>query len=123
VRGSAGRLARVPVDDDRARHQVLGDARAGVAVDAHGRELVHAGAVVADVPLDLDLHVRVDAAGDGVRAVRVDDPPMPRSWALAGELVEAAVELRQRRDREVDDLDVGRRRGSDGLHTFARSQA
>ena len=50
-----GRLARVAVDDDRARHHVLGDAGAGVAVHAHGRALVHAGAVVAHVALDLDL--------------------------------------------------------------------
>ena len=38
-------------------------------------QLVHARAVVADVPVDLDLELGVEATGDGVGALRVDDPP------------------------------------------------
>ena len=53
-------------------------AGARVAVHAHRRELVHPGAVVADVAVDLDLDLRVEPAGDRVRAVRVDDAPPPR---------------------------------------------
>ena len=41
---------------------------AGVAVHADRRELVHAGAVVADVAVDLDLDPRVEPDRDGVRA-------------------------------------------------------
>ena len=51
---------------------------AGVAVHAHGGVLVHAGAVVAGVALDLDLDRRVDAGGERVRAARVEHPPAPR---------------------------------------------
>ena len=61
---------------DKARHHVLGDARAGVAVDDDGRLLVHAGAVVADVAVDLDGDRRVEAGGDGVLAARVVDAPV-----------------------------------------------
>ena len=50
----------------------------GVAVDAHGRELVHPGAVVAHVPVDLDLDLGVEAAGDRVRAVRAAHDPAAR---------------------------------------------
>ena len=70
----------------------------------HVRELVHAGAVVAHVPVDLDVELGVEPARNGVRAARVDDPPRP--WAFAGErdVMEALIELAERRDGEVDDL-------------------
>jgi len=72
------------------------------------------------VALDLDLDVGVEPAGHGVRAVRVEDAPV--CWAgRAGEVVQALVELAQRRRGEVDELDGGRFRG---FHqTRARSQA
>ncbi len=72
---------------------------------AHGRELVHAGAVVADVPVDLDLDLGVEPARDGVRTARVDDAPVTRTGRTPGEVVQALVQLTQRRRREVDDLD------------------
>ena len=43
--------------------------------DPHRGELVHPGAVVADVPVDLDLDLGVEADRDRVGAVRVGDPP------------------------------------------------
>ena len=55
--------------------------------------------------IDLDLDLRIEPAGDRVGTARVDDPPMPRPWGTAGEVVEAPVELTQRSRREVDDLD------------------
>ena len=62
---------------------------------AHRRVLVHAGAVVPDVPFDLDVELRVEPAGDGVRPARVDDPPAPRARAGARDVVQALVELPQ----------------------------
>ena len=53
-------------------------AHARVAVHADGRLLVHAGAVVAGVALDLDLDRRVDPDGDRVRAARVEHAPAAR---------------------------------------------
>ena len=79
VRGRARRLADAAVDDDDARHHVLGDPGARVAAHAHRRVLVHAGAVVADVAVDLDLELGVEPARDGVRTLRVDDPPAARA--------------------------------------------
>ena len=102
-RRRAGRLARVAVDDDPPGHHVLGDAGARVAVHAHGRELVHPGAVVAGVALDLDLDLGVEPARDRVRAVRVErrasvagpGAPRARSWRRW-------LSSRSGVDREVD---------------------
>ena len=69
--GRARRLRRVAVHDHRAGHDVLGAAHAHVAVHADGGLLVHAGAVVARVALDLDLDRSVDPHGERVRAARV----------------------------------------------------
>ena len=52
--GRAGRLAGVALHVHLARHHVFGDAGAGIAVDDDVGLLVHAGAVVADVTVDLD---------------------------------------------------------------------
>ena len=82
----------------------------GVAADTHRRMLVHPGAVVPDVPVDLDVELRVETAGDGVGPARVDDPPAPRPRAGARDVVEALVELAQGRHREVDDLRLECRR-------------
>ncbi len=119
----ARRLARAALDDDRPRHHVLGDAGARVPVHAHGRELVHAGAVVADVPVDLDLDVRVDPARDRVGAVRVDDAPPAWARAAAGELVQPCVQLAERRRGQVDDLDAGSLRRLHRHQASAFSQA
>ena len=80
------------------------------------------GAVVADVPVDLDLELGVEPAGDRVRAVRVDDPPARGPSGAAGEVVQALVELAQRRLGEVDDLDRRRLGGARRHQTVARSQ-
>src|SRR4029079_1401776 len=87
-----------------AGHEVLRDAGARVAVHAHGRALVHAGAVVADVPVDLHLDVGVETARDRVGAARVDDAPVTRPGRL-GELVQAPVQLAQRGRGEIDHFD------------------
>ena len=96
---------------------------ARVAVHAHGRELVHAGAVVADVPVDLDLDLGVEAARDRVRTARVDDAEVPRPSRAAGEVVQALVQLAERRRREIDDLDSRVLALGDGHQTSAFSQA
>jgi hypothetical protein len=113
----ARRLARVPLDHDRPGHHVLGQAGARVPVHAHGGALVHPRAVVADVPFDLDLDLGIEPAGDRVRAVRVEDAPVTRP-RRRGQVVQALVELAQRRRGEVDDLD-GCRLG--GLCRFHQS--
>jgi hypothetical protein len=123
-----GGLARIAVDNDDPRHHVLGQARARVSVHPHGRALVHAGAVVADVTLDLDLDVRIEAARDRMCAVRVEDAPATLARSLVREVVQLLVQLAQGRHGEVDNLDRGRRGGmavqpGRGVHTFARSQA
>jgi hypothetical protein len=108
VRARSGRLARVPVHDHGARHHVLRDARPGVAADADRRPLVHPGAVVADVAVDLDLDVRVDPAGDGVGAVGIEPTQVPRPSAVRGEVVETLVQVAKPRRGEVDGLEPGR---------------
>src|SRR4029079_16318082 len=100
----AGRLAHVAVDLDPDGHEVLRDAGARVAVHAHGCELVHAGAVVADVPVDLHLDVGIAPAGARVGDARVDDAPVPRPGRL-GELVQAPVQLAHRGRGEIDHFD------------------
>ena len=93
--------------DNDARHHVLGEPRTGVAVHAHRRQLVHAGAVVADVTVDLDLDLGVDSARDRVRTVRVDDSPASGALLCTGgtaQVVQPLVELPQRRHCEVDEL-------------------
>jgi hypothetical protein len=121
--GCSRRLARVPLDDDRAGHKVLGEPWTRVPMHAHGRELVHPRAVVADVPVYLDLDLGVDAAGHGVGAVRVEHAPAPRAGPAVHEVVEALVELAERGGGKIDDLDrsLGRRPGHG--QTFCRSQA
>ena len=74
--GCARGLRRIAFDVDEARHHVLGDADAGAAVDDDGRLLVHAGAVIADIAVDLDGRGRIDTNGDGVAATRIEDPEL-----------------------------------------------
>ena len=81
-----------PFDMDDARHHVLGDADAGVAVDEHGGVLVHAGAVIADRPVDLDGDRRVDADGDGVVARGIVDDPVPLV-GVGAEAMQRSVQL------------------------------
>src|ERR671922_2182552 len=115
--GGAGRLARVAVDHNGPGHHVLRRPGAAIAVHAHDRLLVHARAVVAHVPFDVDLEGSVDSRGQGVRAARVQHAPAPRPVAV--HRVQPGVQLAKRRVRQVDRPDghVGR-----GHETRARSQ-
>ena len=54
--------------------------------------------------VDLDVDLGIEPAGDGVRAARVDDAPVPRARATRSEVVQALVELTQRSRLEIDDL-------------------
>ena len=69
---------------------------------------------------DLDLHCRVEAAGDGMRTVGVDDAPAPWLRVVAGDVVQPLVQLAQRGRGEVDNLDSG---SGDCHQTSAFSQA
>ena len=62
--GRSGRLAHVAVDDDRPDIMFSASPVLALPCTRTRRALVHPGAVVADVPLDLDLDVRVEPAGD-----------------------------------------------------------
>src|SRR3954452_19305324 len=119
--GGGRRLARVALDDDRAGHDVLGDADTRVAVHADRRLLVHAGAVIADVAVDLDRDRRVEPDRERVRSARVDDAPVGRlRLGAAREGVEPRVELAAGARREVERLD--RDAGVRGHQTRSRSQ-
>ena len=65
-----------------------------------------AHAVACGIDAEVDLELGVEPARDRVRPIGVDDPPAP----LPAGIVEAPVELAQRRRREIDDRDVGRLR-------------
>src|SRR5262249_33657500 len=91
---------------------------AGVAVDPHRGRLVHAGAVVPHVTVDLDLHVGVETAGDCVGPGGVDDPPAGRA-GLAGQVVQTLVQLAQRRLGQIHDLDcLGRAHAGCRSHEY-----
>src|SRR6185312_9771083 len=96
----ANGLRRVPVHDHRAGHDVLGAPHPHVAVHAHRRLLVHAGAVVARVPLDLDLDRRVDTYGERVRSAGIEDTPAARRRVV--DRVQCRVQLAEGGDREVE---------------------
>ena len=119
--GRPGRLARGALDDNRARHHVLRHPDAAVAVHADDGVLVHAGAVVAHVALDVDLQRRVEADRDRVAPPGVAHAPaICGAVGLVGGGMQAGIELAQRRLLEVDDLDG--RLGSGRHQTSARSQ-
>ena len=99
--GGAGRLAGVARHMHEARHHVLGDADPGVAVDQHGGELVHAGAVIADRPVDLDGDRRVEPGGNGMAPRRMVDDPVPLI-GVGAEAVQRRVQLAERRGAEID---------------------
>ena len=58
--GGAGRLAGVAVHMHRPDIMFSATPGAGIAVDDDGRALVHAGAVIADMAVDLDRDRRVE---------------------------------------------------------------
>ena len=65
--------------------------------------LVHAGAVIADMAVDMDLDGLGQADGAGMLAMHVGQLPQPLIGVL-GQVVEAAVELAQRGLGQVDDV-------------------
>ena len=83
----------------------------------HGGELVHPGAVVADVAVDLDLDLGVEADGDRVGAVGVGRPASASRRARAS--CRRWFSSRDGDRRQVDRLDGGLRRAH---ATFARCQ-
>ena len=56
------------------------------------------------MPVDLDVEFRVEPTRDGVRASRVDDSPRPGAGAGERDVMEALIELAERRHRQIDDL-------------------
>src|ERR1700733_15845141 len=84
-------LARAALDHHRPRHHVLRHPGATVAAHADAGLLVHAGAVVTDVPLDLDLVRAVEADGDAMATTRAQHPDPPAGRVAGGQtLVELA---------------------------------
>ena len=96
--GRARRLAGVAVDDDAAGHHVLGQPGAGVAVHAHASR---AGSCRRSSsrrgPRSRPRSSASSPQAIGVRAGRVEDPPAARAGGVAGEVVQALVEVAQRR--------------------------
>ena len=72
-----------------------------MAVDNDRRRLVHAAAVIADMPLDGDLDRHGEAGGDGVRAPRIDDAP-ESLVGIGREPMETGIEIADGLAREVD---------------------
>ena len=87
MRRRAGGRRCEPLDVDAARHHVLGRARARVAVHGDRGVFVHARHVVAHVPVNVDIEIGIESAGDGMRAVGISAresatrPPRPRACA------------------------------------------
>ncbi len=84
-----------------AGDHVLGDANAGVALDHHRGLLVHAGAVVAHVSLDLDGDRGVQPDRQGVPAAWIEHSPVGLV-GLLGEGVQGGVEFADGGVRQVD---------------------
>ncbi len=98
---SASRLARITFDMNGAGHHVLGDANTGIAFHDDVRQLVHATAVIADVPVDLDGDGFVETACNGMLAVGMIDNPM----SLVGvrrQLMQSRVQFAQRLGGKIE---------------------
>ena len=106
--GGARGLGRAALDYDSPGHHVLGHADPAVAVDPHRGLLVHAGAVVADMAIDLDVVLPIQPDGDGMLAARIEHVHAARV-ALVQPLVELAhgvgpeVERQHRISRRAGD--------------------
>jgi hypothetical protein len=83
-RGPGG-LGGIALHPDDARHHVLGDPGAGMAVDFDLGLGVHAAAVKAGMAIDQDLERSGQADSERVRPARVQDLP----FGLVGTLTEA----------------------------------
>src|SRR4029453_2680464 len=91
----ACRLARIPRDMHKAAHHVLGDAGACAAMNQYGRKLVHASAVIADRPVDLDRDWYIETGGNPVPAGGMINDPMPLI-GIRPELMQRRVECAER---------------------------
>src|SRR5262249_58155047 len=77
------------------------DASACAAADQYGGELIHAGAVIADRPIDLDSDGDIETGGNCVSPCGMADDPMPLI-GIGPELVQRLVEGAERRRAEID---------------------
>jgi len=99
--GGAGRLAGVAGHADLTRHHVLGEPDAGIALHDDGRRLVHAGAVVPDMPLDLDGHGHLETNGDGMLSARIEHRP-GGLVGVGGKIMQRLVQVPDARLGEID---------------------
>ena len=106
VRGCTRRLAGVARNSNGTGHHVLGHALPSVALDQNIGELVHSGAVVADVTGNLYGMGRVQSARQGMHAVRIEDAKVPAFFGSVARL-QRGIGLRERRFGHVDDMRVG----------------
>ncbi len=83
MRGGARRLAGIALHMNLARHHVLANTDTGIAFDDHRRLLVHARAVIARVPHDLDRDRRIEADRKRMLAKRIFNTPECPRWCLA----------------------------------------
>src|SRR5262245_26758697 len=58
---------------DAARHHVLTNASSSIAIDGEDGILVHAAAVVTNMPIDSDAERAIESGGDRMQAVRIFD--------------------------------------------------
>ena len=72
-----------------------------MAVDDNARRRVHAGAVIADMPLDLDMHRLRDADCNRVGTVRIEHSPMTL-FLPGGEPVQSLVQRSYRTPSQID---------------------
>ncbi|MCY1538710.1 hypothetical protein D9M68_742630 [compost metagenome] len=98
--GGAGGLGGAALHPHGAGHHVLGHADTDVAVHGDAGLLVHAGAVVAGVALDIDAHGLVHAHGQVVLAGRVGHHP----FAVLHFAVQGLVQITHRGAGKVDCL-------------------
>ena len=97
----AGGSRGIAFDVHAARHHVLGDADAGRAIDDDVGALVHAGAVIAGIAVDLDGDGGIDAGGDGMAAARIDHAEIGVVGPLP-EIVQHLIEFAECRDLQID---------------------
>ena len=72
VAGGRQGLAGVPLHPDQPGHDILGAPGTGVASDRDAGMFVHAGAVVTDMPVDMDLDRRIQTTRQRVFTPRME---------------------------------------------------
>src|SRR5687768_3388327 len=73
ARGCAGRLRGITFYVYPPRHHVFGKACSSIAVDGDRGAFVHPSAVIANMALDADVEVAVEAAGERVKPAGILD--------------------------------------------------